>query len=90
MDDIALLFGGTAMIGTRIANRAGVAYTDFRIHGDRLSRMMRTRVEVTRGQQNRALLAVLRVWRIRRTVTGDGGVDRLPRLRGPVCPGTRI
>ena len=60
-EEIAALFGGNAVVGARIGEGAGVAYTDFRIHGDGFSRFIIFDVRLTSRQAGRMLQRVLEI-----------------------------
>ena len=60
-EEIAPLFGGNAVVGARIGEGAGLAYTDFRIHGDGFSRFLVFDVRLTSRQAGRMLQRVLEI-----------------------------
>lgn len=60
-DDIAPLFGGNAVVGARIGEGAGAAYTDFRIHGDGFSRFLMFDVRLTSRQAGRMMQRMLEI-----------------------------
>jgi len=60
-EEIAPLFGGNAVVGARIGEGAGAAYTDFRIHGDGFSRFIIFDVHLTSRQAGRMLQRVLEI-----------------------------
>ena len=60
-EEIAPLFGGNAVVGARIGEGAGAAYTDFRIHGDGFSRFLIFDVRMTSRQAGRMLQRVLEI-----------------------------
>lgn len=60
-EEIAPLFGGNAVVGARIGEGAGAAYTDFRIHGDGFSRFLIFDVHLTSRQAGRMLQRMLEI-----------------------------
>jgi uncharacterized membrane-anchored protein len=60
-EEIAPLFGGNAVVGARIGEGAGAAYTDFRIHGDGFSRFLIFDVRLTSRQAGRMLQRMLEI-----------------------------
>jgi len=60
-EEIAPLFGGNAVVGARIGEGAGAAYTDFRIHGDGFSRLLIFDVCMTSRQAGRMLQRLLEI-----------------------------
>jgi uncharacterized membrane-anchored protein len=60
-EEIAALFGGNAVVGARIGEGAGAAYTDFRIHGDGFSRFLVFDVSLTSRQAGRMLQRMLEI-----------------------------
>ena len=58
---IAPLFGGNAVVGARIGEGTGVAYTDFRIHGDGFSRFLLFDLHLTPRQAGRMLQRLLEI-----------------------------
>lgn len=61
VEEIAPLFGGNAVVGARIGEGAGAAYTDFRIHGDAFSRFLMFDVRLTSRQAGRMLQRMLEI-----------------------------
>jgi uncharacterized membrane-anchored protein len=60
-EDIAPLFGGNAVVGARIGDGAGAAYTDFRIHADGYSRLLIFDVHMPSRQAGRMLQRLLEI-----------------------------
>jgi uncharacterized membrane-anchored protein len=60
-EEIAPLFGGNAVVGARIGEGAGAAYTDFRIHDDGFSRFLIFDVHLTSQQAGRMLQRMLEI-----------------------------
>jgi uncharacterized membrane-anchored protein len=60
-EDIAPLFDGNAVVGARIGEGAGAAYTDFRIHGDGFSRFLLFDVHMSSRQAGRMLQRLLEI-----------------------------
>ncbi len=60
-EEIAPLFGGNNVVGARIGEGAGAAYTDFRIHGDGFSRFVIFDVRLTSRQAGRMLQRLLEI-----------------------------
>jgi len=60
-EEIAPLFGGNPVVGARIGEGAGAAYTDFRIHGDGFSRFLVFDVRMTSRQAGRMLQRMLEI-----------------------------
>jgi len=60
-EEIASLFGGNAVVGARIGEGAGAAYTDFRIHGDGFSRFLIFDLHLTSRQAGRMLQRLLEI-----------------------------
>jgi uncharacterized membrane-anchored protein len=60
-EQIAPLFGGNAVVGARIGEGAGAAYTDFRIHADGFSRFLVFDVHLTSRQAGRMLQRMLEI-----------------------------
>jgi uncharacterized membrane-anchored protein len=60
-EEIAPLFGGNAVVGARIGEGAGAAFTDFRIHGDGFSRFLVFDVHLTSRQAGRMLQRMLEI-----------------------------
>ena len=59
--EISPLFGGNAVVGARIGEGAGAAYTDFRIHDDGFSRFLIFDVSLTPRQAGRMLQRLLEI-----------------------------
>ncbi len=60
-EDFAPLFGGNAVVGARIGEGAGAAFTDFRIHADGFSRFLMFDVSMTSRQAGRMLQRMLEI-----------------------------
>ncbi len=60
-EEIAPLFGGNTVVGARIGEGAGAAYTDFRIHGDGFSRFLIFDARLTSRQAGRMLQRLLEI-----------------------------
>jgi len=60
-EEIALLFDGNAVVGARIGEGAGAAYTDFRIHDDGFSRFLVFDLNLTPRQAGRMLQRMLEI-----------------------------
>ncbi|OGA40323.1 MAG: hypothetical protein A3G24_21225 [Betaproteobacteria bacterium RIFCSPLOWO2_12_FULL_62_13] len=60
-EEVTPLFGGNPVVGARIGDGAGAAYTDFRIHDDGFSRFLIFDVHLTSRQGGRMLQRMLEV-----------------------------
>jgi uncharacterized membrane-anchored protein len=60
-DDPGPLFGGNALVGSKVLWGAGEAWTDFRLHADGFSRVVVRDLGLTRGQTGRLVQRLLEI-----------------------------